>query len=259
MLNTRRISAEELHGDCLRRARILEHASRRHGDAGDAVRAVLFAWACDIASAQAVMLDQIVVRRRDPQRRYFSAGQRFATALIDAEGVSDSAGYVGALREQLFASFDADTATEIAGQLPDANYLAGLPTPSSADWQALASARLQGLAPHDFVSRRRREAAETMVSAHTHHLHGDDAAAIATAYDSDFRSLEAYCVESAVAVGDEQLLTVEVRWELAVHAMAEVAGLPEQFASAVAVVRAVMSRALGEPDASRLVASMPSV
>lgn len=258
VLNTRRVSAEELHGDCLRRARVLERSSRRQRDVGDAVGAVLYAWAGDVAAAQAVMLDHMVMRQRGPQRLYFAAGQQLAAGLADVES-ADAAAFVGALREQLFAAFDADTATEIAGQLPDANFLVGLPAPSAADFDALAERRLQGLAPREFVSRRRREAAEAMVSAHAHHLRGDDAAAIATAYDSDFRSLEAYCIESAAAIGDEQLLSVEVRWELVVQAMAEVAGLPEEFASAVAVVRAAMSRALGEPDASRLVASMPTV
>lgn len=258
VLNTRRVSAEELHGDCLRRARVLEHSSRRQRDAGDAVGAVLFLWAGDVAAAQAVMLDHMILRRRDPQRRYFAAGLDLAAGLSDIEA-TDAAALVGALREQLFAAFDADTATEVAGQLPDANFLVGLPAPAIADFDAVAARRLQGLPAREFVARRRREAAEAMVAAHAHHLRGDDAAAITTAYDSDFRSLEAYCVESAVAVADGQLLSVEIRWELVVQAMAEVAGLPEEFSSAVAVVRATMSRALGEPDATRLLASMPAV
>ena len=258
MLNTRRVSAEELHGDCLRRARVLERSSRRQREAGDAVGAVLFAWAGDVAAAQAVLLDHMILRRRDPQRRYFAVGHDLAAGVSEVEA-TDAAALVSALREQLFSAFDADTATEIAGQLPDANFLAGLPAPVASDFDVVASRRLQGLPAREFVSRRRREAAEAMVTAHAHHLRGDDAAAITAAYDSDFRSLEAYCVESAMAVGDEQLLSVEIRWELVVQAMAEVAGLPEEFSSAVAVVRAAMSRALGEPDASRLLASMPSV
>jgi hypothetical protein len=64
-------------------------------------------------------------------------------------------------------------------------------------------------------------------------------------------ALEAYLVESAVAAGDALLLTVTIRWELAVVALAGMAGLPEGFLAAVAAIRDVLGRSMVDADADR--------
>ena len=53
---------------------------------------------------------------------------------------------------------------------------------------------------------------------------GETSAAIQAAYQGDFTALDAYLVESAVAAGDDALLTVTIRWDLAVQAVSELAG-----------------------------------
>ena len=263
MLNRDRATAGELRDSCLRRARILERASRRQAAVGDSTGALLFVWAADLSMVQAVLLERIVLDARAAQRQYFSVAEQVSAALARVRAVdsaqASSASVLGALRDTLYAAVEPGVARDIAGRVADSGYLAGLPAPADADVADVAGRRLQGLSATDFVARRRREAAELMVSAQTHRMHEHSAQAIQAAYDSDFRSLEAYLVESAVAAGDTWLLSVDVRWELAIQSMSEVPGLPADFTAGVAAIRDALGRGLGEPDATRLREVLPPV
>ena len=124
------------------------------------------------------------------------------------------------------------------------------------DISAAASARLLGLRPAEFVSRRRSEAAAAMLEAQAHRVRGETSEAIQSAYQSDFTALEAYLVDSAVAVGDDDLLTVTIRWDLAVQSVSEVPGLPDDFSRAVGVIRSAIVAGIGEADGRRLIESL---
>jgi hypothetical protein len=103
-----------------------------------------------------------------------------------------------------------------------------------------------------FVAQRRREAAVAMSQAQSARVKGETVAAIQSAYESDFLGLEAYLVESAVAVGDHLLQSVVVRWELASTAVSQLSGLPDGFVLAVQRIRDALGSSLSEADASRL-------
>ena len=70
--------------------------------------------------------------------------------------------------------------------------------------------------------------------------------------EADMLTLEAYLVESAVAIGDEQLSTVGVRWELASAALRLLPEIPTDVVAAVALVRTTVVQALGQADGARL-------
>ena len=59
-------------------------------------------------------------------------------------------------------------------------------------------------------------------------------------------------MESAVAASDAYLLTVTARWELAIHALSSLAGLPEGFLAAVGRIRDTLAASLGDADGGRL-------
>ena len=263
MQNERRATARELRDGCLRRARVLERASRRQAAAQDGVGALVLEWAADVAVVQAVLLERLVLEAQAPQRKYFGLIEKVAQSLRDIRLVNHdevtAATVLGALRDRVYANVDREVARDIAGRVTDSAYLAGFAAPTAQEIGQIAGRRLQGLTPSAFVAQRKREAAELMVEAQSQRMRGDVARAIQAAYDSDFRSLEAYLVDSAVAAGDDGLLTVDARWELAAHAMGEVPGLPADFVGAVAAVRGALAVGLGEPDATRLAAMLPTV
>ncbi len=56
--------------------------------------------------------------------------------------------------------------------------------------------------------------------------------------------------------GTTSLLTVTIRWDLAVHAVNELPGLPGDFSRAITVIRGAIAAGLGETDGRRLLDSL---
>lgn len=79
------------------------------------------------------------------------------------------------------------------------------------------------------------------------------------AYAADLYALEAHLVESAVALGDQYLMSVHVRWELVSEAVAMTGELPQDFIPAVHAIRAAIGGAIGEADAKRLEGNLQSL
>jgi hypothetical protein len=254
-------TAEEFYSACLSHAQILEAAARRHGAAGDAVSALADAWSADLNMLQAVMWERILVASRTPQRQFFQGAEAVVSGLLSSAPIeAPTVGrLVAAARSRMAAAFDEGLTREMAGRWPDLTYLELLPPPSEDDLTAAVRDRLGGLSSTAFVDRRRVEAQDMILAAQGHRVRGETAEAIRQAYEADFRSLEAYLVESAVSVGDRWLLTVTARWDLVVHAISEVPGLPDDFAGAMGRLRAAIAGALGEADGTRLLAGLPAL
>ena len=260
MLNAGRVTPQTLRDQSRHRAQVLERAARRRAAANEAAAAIVLCWGCDVAMVQATLMEELVVQAHAPQRQYFAAVERLSSGLqAEATEQRSAADVVRGTRAELLAGLEAEVAFRLAAQFVDPAFLEPLAVPGSGELAALADRRVQGHEPGAFARQRVREATELMVQAQGEHMRGDDAAAIQTAYQSDFRALEAYLVQSAVAVGDSHLCTVEIRWELAVAAMQDLTGLSADFPSAVGEIRATLAEALGEPDASRLAAMMSPV
>lgn len=247
-------SAEEFFSRCVANVAVLDRAARRHAAEGDAVSAVAAAWGADVNAAQSVLWERIMVASTAPQHLFFRAAEALIPGLAVAEaGVpSNAMEAVGASRRSLLDACDASLRREIQRTWPEISYLAGLPAPTGEDLVAAAAERLDGVSPARFAKERYRMAHVAMREAHEYRVRGDSAAAIQGAYDSDFLALEGYLVESAAAAGDVALLSVVARWDLATGAVTDLAGLPEEFAAAVAVIREALCRGLGEADAGRV-------
>jgi hypothetical protein len=247
-------TAEEFHGRLLSTALVLERAARQHAIEGDVVEALADAWGADVMVVQAVIWERILVASASPQRQFFRVAEAVTAALLSAgpAPTGSAAEVIVAARLGMSHAFDASLAADVRSRLPDISYLAGLPAPTEADVREAADARLQGMPVGEFVDKRRAAAAAAMLQAHEARVRGDVDSAIQFAYESDFLCLEAYLVESAAATADVTLQTVTVRWDIAVQAVTEITGLPQDFVLAVGIIRDVLATALGDADGSRL-------
>ena len=257
MLGIDKGTAEEFYSRCLVNAQVLEDAARRRSVEGDPVGALADAWGADISMLQSVMWERIIAAARAPQRQFFQVAEAVVAGLRTPLAAPDSATTLGRsvahARERMATAFDDELALEMARRWPDITYLEAVPAVSGDDVAAAVTARLMGLAPSEFVHRRRSEAATAMLLAQTHRVRGEISEAIQSAYQGDFTALEAYLVDSAVAAGDHDLLTVTIRWDLAVQAVSEVTGLPDDFSQAVGVIRGAIVAGIGEADGRRLI------
>ena len=257
MLGVEKGTAEEFYSQCLANAHVLERSARSRASSSDSIGAVACAWGADVAIVQAVIWERILIASRNPLRQFYEVADVVVTALTEEDDgvkrpVSSAEHMVRLARMRVAHAFDASLARDIEARWPDVTYLGAIPPFTDAEVQVAVANRLLGVSAGEFIEHRRREAAAFMLEAQSRRVHGDMAGAIQAGYDSDFRSLDAYLIESAIAVGDTALLTVISRWELATRAVAALAGLPPDFLAAVEVVRETLGAALGEADGARL-------
>ena len=258
-----RSTAEEFYGRCLGNLALLDGAARRFAAAGDTVNALAAAWGADTYGLQAVVWERILVASSYPQRQYFRVAEALMSGLAAtlAEGGSDqtAADVLGRTRAGMLNACDPGLRHDVEAAWRDSGYLSDLQAPSPDDLRRFVDDRTGGLSLDAFVEKRRTEAASALGEAQTLRVKGDSVGAIQAAYDADLLALEAYLVESADAVGDEHLLTVTIRWELATNAVSTLPGLPEGFVAAVNRIRDALATGLGDADGQRLRAALPAV
>ena len=250
-------SAEEFFSRRVADAGVLLEAARAHAAEGDIVSAMASALASDIATMQAVLWERINISPRSPQRQFFQAAEALtgAVAALAAEGEAAAASVadvISAERSRVLSAVDDALADDIAARWPDVGFLATFPSPEGQAMADSLSRRLEGRSVQGFVHERRTAAERTMLEAQSARVRGATAEAIELAYEADFLALEAYLAESATLAGDPWLLTAIARWDLVVHAVGELASLPEGFGHAVLTVRRAMTAALGDADGTRL-------
>jgi hypothetical protein len=256
VLGVDRGTAEEFHGRLLSGSHALDRAARIHAQSGSVVAAVASAWGADITLLQALLWERILIASRAPQRQYFQAAGALLASIGAAQVPAPQDGtaeqYLLGARENLVTQFDEPLQREAGAKLPDLTYLRWLSAPTADDFDAAVVARLDGGSPTEFIAARRKAARESMKGAQSDRIRGRIPAAIQAAYVSDFQSLEAYLIASALATGDVWLLSVTMRSDLVASAIAELPRLPEDFGRAVGTIRDALCLALTEADAERL-------
>lgn len=251
------ISAEEIYADLLQRVHVLTPMSLIYAEQGDIANAVLCTWAADLATAQSVAWERIVVVTHSPQTPFFALGDRLARALTESLATG-SGTYASAMdllqdmRGRMLTAVDQDLADDIAARFSSLDHLASFEAPMPERLRESGYSRLGGLPAATFIAKRRADAQVLMRDALAERVRGDITGAISAAYEADMLTLEAYLVESALAIGDVQLLTVQVRWDLAVAALTRLAGVPDDFGQAVSLVRQTLVASVGSGDGARL-------
>lgn len=255
MLGVSEGTAEEFHSWCRASAATLREAAAAHAVAGRTVSAVADAWSADISSMQAAIWGRLVIGSHSPQRVFFQTAQPIAEAVAThpvAGGTGATA--LDAIRQAragALAAFTDDLARAVASDWPELGFLGGLPAPTQADVDDWTRERLGGLSTDRFIADRRQRARERMRDAQMSRMRGETSEAVNAAYESDYRMLEAYLVESAVACGDAALMSVGSRTDLVSAALASMPVLPGDFLRAAQVIRTHMCQALGEADGGR--------
>lgn len=251
------ISAEEIYADLLQRVHVLTPMSVSYAAQGDSANAVLCAWAADVATVQAVAWERIVVVTHSPQTPFFALGDRLTRAL--RESLEQGSGAFASARElvqnmrgRMLDAVDDDLADDIVGRFSSLDHLASFEAPTPDRLREASHARLGGLRAGIFIAQRRADAQVRMRDALADRVRGDINGAISAAYEADMLTLEAYLIESALAIGDTSLLTVQVRWDLAVAALTRLAGVPDDFGQAISIVRQTLVASVGSGDGARL-------
>jgi hypothetical protein len=248
-------SAEAFYADLLGRVHAFESLSRNYADAGDDVAAVISQWGADVANLQAAAWERIVVVSRSPQGPLFDIGSKAIAGmhtLTDALGQPylSAKSLVEAARDAMVGAIGEDLGAEVRGRFGTIEHLDRVPAPRGQQLTEAAERRLGGLAPQAFVVARRAAAHTRMEQAVA--TSAGRSEAIAAAYEADMLTLEAYLVESAVLVGDECLLTVQLRWDFATTAVTRLASVPDDVIAATSLVRHTLVRSLGSGDGRRL-------
>lgn len=244
-------SAEEFYSALLHRGHVLGAAAIEYAAAGDALMAMLLQWATDVSVLQAVAWERIVVVTHAPQTPLFALGDKLMRGFDepgDASAPRDAHALVSALRTSALASVDADLAEDVASRWADIAFLSGLEPITGT----VRERRLGDESVSTFLEHRRVEAQARMQVASQARIRGDVVEAITAAYESDMLTLEAYLVESAETIGDEDLASVSVRWELASAGLRALPQVPTDIVSAVSLVRTTVVTALGQADGARL-------
>lgn len=235
-------------------AHVLEAAASQAALDRNSARALSAMWSADLHRIQGALWAELVTKQRWSRRDYFNVLQDLVVtdiASVDARTAQD---YLDAARSTILAGLGELLPEGIA--LTTITDLASLPAPVEADWGRQRDGLLDGLRASDIVHARRRQSADLMLRALRAQQSGDDAQGIAWAYESDMAALDAYLVESAIAAGDGDLITVVARWILVSDRMSGVSALPSDFARAVRTVRTVLAEALGDADGPRMLAGL---
>jgi hypothetical protein len=250
-------TAEEFFSRLQTNANVLHEASVEFVGEGDDVSAVACALGSDGATLESVVWERLNIAPRSPQRQFFQAVATVASSVdgltgLDADQVATAVAFIGAVRTRMTQAFDEGLAAEVDARWGSLDHLAEVAMPTGRDMEDMRVRRLEGLTAAEFVTARRRSSGQTMLEAQARRVRGSIPEAIQAAYESDFLALEAYLVESALAVGDTSLFTVVTRWALATYSVSELRGLPSDFTDAVNAIRAALADGLGEADGARM-------
>lgn len=257
-------TAEEVYAQCLVNTQVLDAAARRQALDGDAVGALTLAWGADVYAVQGVLWERIIGAAAATHRQLYRAADALFRGLRGAapeatlleESCADA---LQQARNRLLEECDEGLAAAIRAAWTEHSFLADLKPPTAGDLQAAARTRCRGRSVLAHAGSLRVDAVAAMQRAQALRVRGDTTGALQECYEADLLGLEAYLLESALAAGDSDLLTVTIRWELAIAAIAGVDALPADFTRAVTRMRKAMCAGLAESDGVRCLMSLTSV
>lgn len=253
-------SAEEFYADLLSSMHVLSQSSAQHAALGHVIEATFTQLCADILNIEVVAWERIVVVSHTPAVPLFGIGERIWSTMSQLElaGLESSktaAAFVKRARDQFLSPLDADLTSEILSRELPLDHLKVLAPPNDGELEQYRNRRLEGMDPAAFIGVRRAAATEHIVAAQNQRVRGNTNAAIESVYEADMLTLDAYLIESAIAIGDDALVTVVARWELAKAAIERLAGVPAEFREAVSQIRLALVRSLGAADGERLARS----
>jgi hypothetical protein len=252
----RRKVPEFLHSDTVHKSREYYKLSQLYAAKGDAYAAVHAAWMADMCVVQAIMWERILIASPKPDEQFFAIANSVSRALslhaLTGTAQPDAVSTIQAARDGLSQAFDEVAMRLLSARLTPLNHLVGLPQPDRAGAEAVLTRRLSGSSVDGLIAQRNQSAADSMDLAAEMHRKGQHAAAITHAYQSDMAVYETYLLEAARAVGDEFLMTVDLRWELAYMQITSLPSLPSDYLEATTLIRQKLKGTVSPTEADTL-------
>jgi hypothetical protein len=236
---------------------ILAAAARRYAHAQDALGALSCLWWANLRTLDSILHEAWSEATR---HEWFTVWEEIIAAIDgNLDEVTSLANLADSRRHTILSVMNSHGIEVPPSKLPALDVGEDLPVPSEEELAAAVRRRLGDVSEEEFIAARRRESVDEMIKSQCALAEGDLTGAITHAYDSDMAAVDAYLVDSAKAAGDRHLTSWIARWELVSAAIARVPALPRDLGAASATVRTCISEALGEPDASRLLATLQRV
>lgn len=256
MLPLRQIPPERLFAEEEAASGAYAELAAFYTEGRDAFAAVNAAWASDMAAVQAVMWERAT---SDPQPdvRFFLIGESVSQAMAHHFGPDNPSGNaldaIDGARAALRAAFAPEALDRLNSMLADHSHLASLPYPTAADATACAEERLAGRSLPELIAHRSAVAVSHLELAYATYDGGagDVATAHHQAWSADWSAFEGYLLSAAEATGDAALITVKMRWDLAVSRVTS-AALPTDLPSAIKQTRDGLMSVLGTVERERL-------
>ena len=254
-------SSQEFADHCIRVSDIAREIALAKGAVGDLVGTLACAVGSQVSLLQGVLWESLVVSAGESHRKYFQCGEELSRFLTESpvsphESVGGALAFVNSQAQPIFDRIGLDN---IEARFFDTSLFEKFPYPERALINNSVASQLHGQTAAKYARKQEQIALELSLQAFTANNSGNIDEAIRLMYASDFTFLKGYLVESAHAAGDRDLLTVQMRWELASHGVSLIEELPRSLPSAVAVVRKGITVFFGEQDAVRFRALLPVV
>lgn len=247
---------ELLYAETTARSTACRAVAETRAAEGDVVASVAATWAADVATVQAVLWERVMLASPDPDQQLADIAAAVGRALggfaQEPQHATTAADAVRAARRGLSGAFDDAARSLIERRLPVLGHLEELPAPTSAEVADVAAQRLGGSSLDEVVAERSAEARACMAEVRALVAEGRSEQALALAWQADWATLEAYLLDAARAVGDDTLLSVDLRWSLAVRATDAITALPPDLGRAVALIRQHLVESLGAVEGERL-------
>jgi hypothetical protein len=252
----RRKVPEFLHSDTVHKSLEYYELSKSYAAKGDVYAAVHAAWMADMCTVQAVMWERILIASPKPDEQFFAIATSVSRALslhaLTGTAQPDAVSTIQSARRGLSQAFDEVAMRLLSTRLTPLDHLVGLPQPDGAGANAVLARRLSGSTVDGLIEQRNQSAADSMDVAAGMHRKGRHAEAITHAYQSDMAVYEAYLLEAARAIGDEFLMTVDLRWELAYMQITSLPSLPSGFLEATTLIREKLKGTVSPTEADTL-------
>ena len=204
----------------------------------------------DLAAATLVLKEDPTLVGHDNHSALAQRLRDEAPLLSGREG--DAVEYLISFRNLFEHLIPEDTRNSWRSRLANIDFMESLPAASVDRVKEMKAARLRGLEAETLVENLYSEADARMEQA-SGLLSSDNVwDAIVAAYESDLAAFEGWLISRSLLVGDENLVQVEMRWTLAVQALADLPTLPNDFTEATALVRSRLAWVVGPTDARDL-------
>ena len=195
--------------------------ARRYAADGDVRRAQLATWSADVYVLEEVLWEHGLAEVPDPVAQLAGVGASVAEALEAlAAGVSGEVPprtVVEEARRAMILTFDESVHEMLWAQLVPLDHLASCgPDPDSGRAaEAPVRARLGDLTVGELVSELRQVATDCLHVGEVMDVEGEVTAADRMSHQADVATFEAYLIAAATHAGDDQMASVDLRWELA--------------------------------------------